>query len=67
MVNKIRKIPGANMDIDFSPANWKQGKCPWSPKHKCAVKNISTCDYFEGIEKDDKVLCSYPQENNSSK
>lgn len=60
MVKKIRKIEGANMDIDFSRANWKQGKCPWGPEHKCAVKNISICDYFEGIEKFDKVLCNYP-------
>jgi hypothetical protein len=60
MEKKIRKIGGANMDIDFSPAKWKQGKCPWGKDHKCAVKNTSICDYFEGIEKYDNVLCSYP-------
>ena len=41
MTKKIRKIKGANMDIDFSSAEWEQGKCPWGPKHKCAVKNVS--------------------------
>ncbi len=59
---EIRKIGGANMDIDFSPASWEQGECPWGPKHKCAVKGISICDYFEGIEKLDTVLCSYPNQ-----
>ncbi len=48
------------MDIDFSPASWEQGECPWGPKHKCAIKGVSICDYFEGIEKLDTILCSYP-------
>ncbi len=57
---KIRKVKGANMDIDFSKASWKQDKCPWGPEHKCAVKNTFICDYFEGIEPADIVFCSYP-------
>lgn len=60
MAKKIRKIKGANMDIDFSLADWEQGECPWGPKHKCAIKNVSICKYFEGIKKLDTVLCSYP-------
>lgn len=55
------------MDIDFSLADWKQGKCPWGPAHKCAIKNVSICDYFEGVEKFDKVLCSYHQNKNTTK
>jgi len=60
----MRKIEGANMDIDFSSVpgmDWQPGKCPWGPEHKCAVKNTSICEYFEGIEKLDVVLCSYPK------
>ena len=73
MKNKIIKLSGANMDIDLTtPAkkvNWKQDKCPWNvkektKKHKCAVKNISICPYFYGIELLDKVLCSYPVKRN---
>ena len=56
---KIRKLKGANMDIDLaSPKkriHWKQDECPWNikeknKKHKCAVKNVSICPYFCGIE-----------------
>jgi hypothetical protein len=50
------------MDIDFSPAKWKQGRCPWGPEHKCAIKGISICHYFEGITDLDTVLCSYQEE-----
>ena len=65
---KLRKIGGGNLDIDVVSQNdvsWKQGKCPWnetenSIEHKCAVKNVSICDYFCGIEPLDTVLCSYP-------
>ncbi len=69
MNSKIKKLKGANMDIDlFSVKNkihWKQDKCPWNliektAKHKCAVKNISICPYFCGIEYLDIILCSYP-------
>lgn len=60
----MRKIKGANMDIDFSEVegmNWKPGECLWGKGHKCAVKNVSICKYFEGIEKEDTLLCSYPE------
>jgi len=60
----MRKIKGANMDIDFSEIegmDWKPGKCPWGKNHKCAVNNVSVCKYFEGIEKWDTLLCSYPE------
>lgn len=65
----IKKIGGANIDIDLVSSKkitWKQGECPWNKaegnsKHRCAVKNISICDYFCGIEPWDTVLCSYPK------
>lgn len=70
----IKKLDGANMDIDLvteeSKISWDQDKCPWNQKdetneHKCAEKNVSICPYFCGIEYLDKVLCSYPQKNPS--
>ena len=73
MMNKvIRKLVGANMDIDLvSPEDhisWKQDPCPWNvaentKEHTCAIKNISICTYFCGIEYLDSVLCCYPHEN----
>lgn len=69
MTELIRKLSGANMDIDLtSPADqigWQQDQCPWnraegSDQHRCAVKSVSICDYFRGIEYLDVVLCSYP-------
>jgi len=74
MSEMIRKLSGANMDIDLtSPKGqigWQQDQCPWnqaegSEQHRCAVKNVSICDYFRGIEYLDVVLCSYP--NHESK
>ena len=72
-MNKIiRKLDGANMDIDLVTSEdqivWKQDPCPWNvvektSEHKCVVKNISICPYFCGIEYLDYVLCSYPHEN----
>ena len=68
----IRKLDGANMDIDLStPADqivWDQDKCPWNEvdgtrDHRCAVKNVSICSYFCGVEFMDFVLCCYPNEN----
>ena len=64
---KIRELDGANMDIDLLPKknlSWKQDKCPWNVAegkniHKCAVKDVSICEYFRGIIKDDVVLCAY--------
>lgn len=68
----IRKLIGANMDIDLaSPGGsiaWEQQKCPWNEAektdmHRCAVKNISLCPYFCGVEYLDTLLCSYPHPN----
>ena len=70
MLKKIYKLKGANMDIDLmsdkKDIQWKQDKCPWNQKentvkHKCAIKNISICNYFMGIEEPDIVLCKYPK------
>lgn len=67
-----RKLKGANMDIDLaSPSGsiaWQQDGCPWNAaertaSHKCAVKNVSICPYFCGVEYIDAVLCSYPNGN----
>ena len=68
----IKKLNGANMDIDLitneKDIDWKQDGCPWNKaeknkKHKCAVKNISICPYFCGIEYLDNVSCCYPNKN----
>ena len=68
----IQKLTGANMDIDLaSPTGsiaWEQQKCPWNEAektdaHRCAVKNISLCPYFCGVEYLDTLLCSYPHPN----
>lgn len=68
MNSKIKKIMGANMDIDFSNPNFGNSDCPWNSaentnSHKCAVKNTSICPYFCGIQYLDSVLCRYPNEN----
>ena len=72
MDQEIRKLDGANMDIDLTTPveeiDWDQDRCPWneaenSDEHKCAVKNISMCPYFCGIEYQDNVLCCYPDDN----
>ncbi len=68
---KETELKGANMDIDFLPnkeVEWKQDKCPWNDtentkEHKCAVKNISLCKYFKGINYPDKVLCSFDKKD----
>lgn len=68
----IHKLKGANMDIDLaSPAGsiaWQQDGCPWNTAevggaHHCAVKNVSICPYFCGVEYLDTLLCSYPDPN----
>ena len=68
----MNKLSGANMDIDLAtPADqisWQQAKCPWNAhenthQHRCAVKNISICPYFCGVEYLDTLLCCYPDEN----
>ena len=69
MNEKIQKLKGANMDIDLaSPQGsiaWQQARCPWNEAegmegHKCAVKNVSICPYFRGVEYIDTLLCCYP-------
>ena len=69
MSENIHKLKGANMDIDLAtPAGmiaWEQDRCPWNAaevtdQHRCAVKNVSICPYFRGIEPLDTLLCSYP-------
>jgi hypothetical protein len=68
----MNKLAGANMDIDLAtPADqisWQQAKCPWNARegraqHHCAVKNISICAYFGGVEYPDILLCCFPDEN----
>lgn len=68
----IHRLRGANMDIDLAtPAGqilWEQQACPWNAaegtnEHRCAVKNVSLCPYFRGVEYMDTLLCCYPQEN----
>lgn len=65
------KLSGANMDIDLcTPPDqiaWTQDKCPWNADegketHRCAIKNVSICKYFRGIEPLDSVVCAYPDE-----
>ena len=68
MNKRIKKLLGANMDIDFSNKDWGNSVCPWNEadgtdEHKCAVKNTSICKFFCGIQYLDSVLCSYPYEN----
>jgi len=68
----IKKLDGANMDIDLTTdrknIHWVQDKCPrneaeGTDKYKCAVKNVSICPYFCGIEYLDNILCCYPHKN----
>ena len=68
----MNKLTGANMDIDLASVegqiSWKQAKCLWNgnestDQHHCAVKNISICPYFCGVEYLDTLLCCYPDEN----
>ena len=70
MNKNIHKLNGANMDIDLvtqqNEITWTQDACPWNAtegtrEHRCAVKNVSICPYFRGIEPLDIVLCSYPE------
>ena len=70
---KTRILDGANMDIDLTSndeISWKQSICPWNKSegvntHKCAVKNVSICKYFCGVEYLDNVVCCFPEENTS--
>ena len=65
MPEKTRELRGANMEIDFSPAEWEQDKCPWGPDKRCAVKGVSICEHFRGIKGPDIVLCAYPGEGDA--
>ncbi|MEE8422343.1 MAG: hypothetical protein V3S31_06155 [Dehalococcoidia bacterium] len=69
MAEELARLTGANMDIDLAtPAGeiqWDQDACPWNAAegttvHRCAVKNISLCRHFRGVEFPDTVLCAYP-------
>jgi hypothetical protein len=60
------------MDIDLATPQaeiaWEQDKCLWNAaetttRHRCAIKNISICPYFCGVEYLDTLLCCYPHEN----
>jgi len=71
-MDTLKKLRGANMDIDLaSPAGsiaWQQDACPWNAvegtqAHRCAVKNVSICAYFCGVEYLDTLLCCYPHAN----
>ena len=72
MNETIRKLKGANMDIDLATPTgdiaWEQEGCPWNEAehtnvHRCAVKNVSLCRYFRGVEYLDTLLCYYPNED----
>lgn len=70
---EVKVLDGANMDIDLTSedtTSWKQAKCPrnqadWTNNHKCAVKNVSICEYFCGVQYLDNVVCCYPHKNYS--
>jgi hypothetical protein len=72
LTTHLRRLTGANMDIDLAtPADqitWRQDSCPWNAAeatgaHRCAVKDISICPYFCGVEYLDTLVCCYPDEN----
>lgn len=72
MAKYLRRLNGANMDIDLATPPeaiaWAQARCPWNEaektnQHKCAVKNVSICPYFCGVEYLDTLVCCYPDEN----
>jgi hypothetical protein len=72
MMEQIHRLKGANMDIDLATPEgqiaWEQDLCPWNQaehtdEHKCAVKNVSLCRYFRGVEYLDTLLCCYPGTN----
>jgi hypothetical protein len=68
----IGKLKGGNLDIDLATPQeripWQQNTCPWNAaeggdQHRCAVKNVSICPYFCGIDFLDTVLCCFPVQN----
>jgi hypothetical protein len=72
MNESVKKLTGANMDIDLitpeGMIEWQQDFCPWNQDegvevHQCAVKNLSICPYFCGVEYLDIIHCCYPHKN----
>ncbi len=60
------------MDVDLATPPgviaWRQDACPWNiaegtDAHRCAVKNVSICPHFCGVEYLDTLLCCYPNPN----
>jgi hypothetical protein len=60
------------MDVDLATPPgmiaWQQDACPWNiaegtDAHRCAVKNVSICPHFCGVEYLDTLLCCYPNPN----
>jgi hypothetical protein len=71
----IIKLKGANMDIDLATASgqisWQQDRCPWNEAEgnsirRCALKDVSICPFFCGVEYIDTLLCCYPHPNPNS-
>lgn len=71
-IGKSENSKARTLDIDLaSPQGsiaWNQDGCPrnkaeGTDQHRCAVKNVSICPYFCGVEYLDTLLCSYPNEN----
>lgn len=72
MESVIKRLDGANLDIDLVTPDgqiaWQQDPYPWNAaedtsQHRCAVKDISICPYFCGVEYLDNVMCCYPHDN----
>jgi len=57
------------VDIDLlqsAKVSWSRDKSPWNVaegvlSHKCAVKDVSLCRYFCGVDYPDKKRCAYGQ------
>ncbi len=69
MPELIRELDGGNMEIDLFPKpglQWEPDGCPLNAaegtlEHKCAVKDISICEYFRRVKPLDTILCTYPK------
>ncbi len=68
----IKKLGGANMDIDLAtPGERGSGEqerrrgqeAAGADAQRGTVKDVSICPYFCGVEYLDSVLCCYPWEN----
>jgi hypothetical protein len=40
MDNKVKKLMGSNMDIDFSNADFGNSKCPWNVDENTNMYNM---------------------------